>query len=184
MGKKMKSFWCIIFISFFLIGIGWNVYVLASEDEVKAFIKDLDFNNMEKRGWILIWENSESRVLVNPSYEKKIKDKIYFLAKISPGKEKEDRIRKNFEKQKEKLIKEGFEIGPYWEEMVKDAIESNSYYQIFSVNCEKKELLIHPFGKDDETKVQNLNITAIFKIEITPGGYGDALFKRYCENKK
>lgn len=169
--------------TFFFILILLSFPLFASQEDIESFIKTLDYLELEKDGWVRVWENPQSIVFVHSEYVKKTEKGFIFLAKISPGKEKAEEIRKSFGRKRQELEKEGYNVGPYWEEIVKDAIKSNSYYQLFMANCEKKELLVVPFKGVDKKDNKIFNISSIFKVELSPGGYGEALFNHFCKSK-
>lgn len=173
--ERVFKIW-LIFLSF---GILFVSKVFADE-EVLKLLENLDFLKISHKEWRLLWENSKSRILFYPEYIRRVNSEVYALVKIVPGSEREKEIRETFEKTKEKLIKEGLDPGPFWEAIVKDAVESNSYYQIYKADCKKKELFLMPLNKI-EAKAGGLRISAIFKVELSPEGYGIALYNHLCQ---
>lgn len=161
-----KFFFVLFFIFFFL-----HVFSISSFCE-EAF-KDFSPLNAPQKGWEKVWENEETILFIHPELILKTQKGVFAIAKLYPGKNKRETLLKKLEKAKKELLEAGFEVPDYWEEFEESFLDSASYFQRFFINCEEKKVTLIP-----EKTTSMFNVEAV--VELTPGGYGEALFKRFC----
>lgn len=164
----------------FLLFLGCSIFlqaILACPNKLNAEEREAkSLRELDKQGWELVWENSQTRVFIHPKYIKPIKEQEGYdlVVKFSPGPDIEKKLKEKLENLKKELFSNEEEIPEYWNDFVKEYIENgNSYVYNFSLLCQDKKLILRSVRGGEL-------FSNIAQVDVKEDGYGKAIFQKLC----